>query len=106
MTPDLVPLASKPFYSRSENRVNRQPYARRLLFVGKLGITMGVMLSLAFFSRSFPMRPPHWLDGVIGDLRDVDDIALAIAEAPKFRQAIQQGIDAAFRWEGLHRARS
>ena len=23
------------------------------------------------------MRPPHWLDGVIGDLRDVDDIALA-----------------------------
>jgi hypothetical protein len=48
------------------------------------------------------MRPPHWLDGVIGDLREVDDIALAIAEAPRFRQAIQQGIDAAFRWEGLH----
>jgi hypothetical protein len=48
------------------------------------------------------MRPPHWLDGVIGELRDVDDIALAIAEAPRFRQAIQQGIDAAFQWEGLH----
>ena len=26
------------------------------------------------------MRPPHWLDGVIGELRDIDDIALAIAE--------------------------
>ena len=25
------------------------------------------------------MRPPHWLDGVIGELREVDDIALAIA---------------------------
>ena len=35
------------------------------------------------------MRPPHWLDAVIGDLRDVDDIALAIAESPRFRQAIQ-----------------
>ena len=48
------------------------------------------------------MRPPHWLDGVIGDLRDVDDIALAIAESPRLRQAIQQGIDAGFQWEGLH----
>ncbi len=48
------------------------------------------------------MRPPHWLDGVIGELREVDDIALAIAEAPRFRQAIQQGIDAGYRWEGLH----
>ena len=48
------------------------------------------------------MRPPHWLDGVIGDLRDADDIALAIAECPRFRQAIQQGIDAGFQWEGLH----
>ena len=48
------------------------------------------------------MRPPHWLDGVIGDLRDVDDIALAIAESPKFRQAIQHGIDAGFQWERLH----
>jgi hypothetical protein len=48
------------------------------------------------------MRPPNWLDGVIGDFRDVDDISLAIAESPKFRQAIQQGIDAAFQWEGLH----
>jgi hypothetical protein len=48
------------------------------------------------------MRPPHWLDGVIGDLRDVDDIALAIAESPRLRQAIQQGIDAGFKWEGLH----
>jgi hypothetical protein len=48
------------------------------------------------------MRPPHWLDGVIGELRDVDDIALAIAESPRFRQAIQTGIDAAFEWEGLH----
>ncbi len=48
------------------------------------------------------MRPPHWLDGVIGELRDVDDVALAIAECPRFRQAIQKGIDAAFQWEGLH----
>jgi hypothetical protein len=48
------------------------------------------------------MRPPHWLDGVIGELRDVDDIALAIAESPRFRQAIQKGIDAAFEWEGLN----
>ncbi len=48
------------------------------------------------------MRPPHWLDGVIGDLRDVDDIALAIAESSRLRQAIQQGIDAGFQWEGLH----
>jgi hypothetical protein len=48
------------------------------------------------------MRPAHWLDGVIGDLRDVDDIALAVAESPRFRQAIQQGIDAAFQWEGLN----
>ncbi|MFZ1936256.1 MAG: hypothetical protein WCB27_23915 [Thermoguttaceae bacterium] len=48
------------------------------------------------------MRPPHWLDGVIGELRDVDDISLAIAESPRLRQAIQKGIDAAFQWEGLH----
>lgn len=48
------------------------------------------------------MRPPHWLDGVIGELRDVDDIALAIIESPKFLRAIQKGIDAAFQWEGLH----
>ncbi len=48
------------------------------------------------------MRPPHWLDGVVGDLRDVDDIALAIAESPRLRQAIEHGIDAAFKWEGLH----
>ena len=48
------------------------------------------------------MRPPHWLDGVIGELREVDDIALAIAESPKLRQAIQKGIDAAFAWVGLH----
>lgn len=48
------------------------------------------------------MRPPHWLDGVIGELRDVDDISLAIAEAPKLRSAIQKGIEAAFQWEGLH----
>jgi hypothetical protein len=48
------------------------------------------------------MRPPHWLDGVIGELRDVDDIALAIAESPRFRQAIQQGIDAGFKLESLH----
>ena len=48
------------------------------------------------------MRPAHWLDGVIGDQRDIDDIALAIAESPRFRQAIQQGIDAAFQWEGLN----
>ena len=50
-------------------------YARPLLFVGKLAITMGVVLSLPLFSRSFPMKPPHCLDGVIGDLREVDDIA-------------------------------
>jgi hypothetical protein len=48
------------------------------------------------------MRPPHWLDGVIGELRDIDDIELAIAESPKLRQAIQHGLDAAFKWEGLH----
>ena len=48
------------------------------------------------------MRPVHWLDGVLGELRDVDDIALAIAESPRFRQAIQKGIDAAFQWEGLN----
>jgi hypothetical protein len=30
------------------------------------------------------MPPPHWLDDVIGELRDVDDIALAIAESPSF----------------------
>ena len=48
------------------------------------------------------MRPPHWLDSVIGDLREVDDIALAIAESQKLRQAIQQGVDAAFEWEGLN----
>lgn len=48
------------------------------------------------------MRPPHWLDSVIGDLREVDDIALAIAESEKLRQAIQQGVDAAFEWEGLN----
>ncbi len=48
------------------------------------------------------MRPPHWLDSVIGELRDLDDISLAIAESPRLRQAIQKGIDAAFQWEGLH----
>ena len=48
------------------------------------------------------MRPPHWLDGVIGELRDVDDIALAIAESPRFRQAVRKGIDAAFQLETLH----
>ncbi len=48
------------------------------------------------------MRPPHWLDGMIGELREVDDIALAIVESPRFRQAIQQGIDAGFMWETLH----
>ena len=48
------------------------------------------------------MRPPHWLDGVIGELRDVDDIVLAIGESPKFRQAIQHGIDAGFQWDKLH----
>ena len=48
------------------------------------------------------MRPPHWLDGVIGDLREVDDIGLAIVESPRFRQAIQNGIDAAFQWEALN----
>ncbi len=48
------------------------------------------------------MRPPHGLDGVIGDLREVDDIALAIAESPRFRQAIQKGIDAGFELEKLH----
>jgi hypothetical protein len=48
------------------------------------------------------MRPPHWLDGVIGDLRDADDIALTVAESPKLRQAIRKGIDAAFEWEGLN----
>ena len=36
------------------------------------------------------------------DLRDVDDIALAIAESPQFRQAIQHGVDAGFQWEGLN----
>ena len=36
------------------------------------------------------MRPPHWLDGVIGELRDVDDIALAIAENEEIgREAIK-----------------
>jgi hypothetical protein len=39
---------------------------------------------------------------VIGDLRDVGDIALAIAESPRLRKAIQHGIDAGFKWEGLH----
>jgi hypothetical protein len=48
------------------------------------------------------MRSPHWLDGVIGELRDVDDIALAIAESPRLRQAIQKGLDSAFQWENLH----
>jgi hypothetical protein len=48
------------------------------------------------------MRPPHWLDGVIGDLREADDIALAIVESAKFRQAIQNGIDAGFELEKLH----
>ena len=48
------------------------------------------------------MRPPHWLDGVIGDLREVDDIALAIAESERFRQAIQKGINAGFELEKLH----
>jgi hypothetical protein len=48
------------------------------------------------------MRPPHWLDGVIGERSDVDDIALAIAESPRFRQAIQKGLAAAFAWENLH----
>jgi hypothetical protein len=73
-----------------------------LLFVGKLAITMGVVLSLTLFSRSSQMRPPHWLDDVIGELRDVDGIVLAIGERPRSRQAIQQGIDAGFKWEGLH----
>jgi hypothetical protein len=48
------------------------------------------------------MRPPHWLDSVIGDLRDVDDIELAIADSSRLRQAIQKGLDAGFEWEGLH----
>ena len=34
------------------------------------------------------MRPPHWLDGVIGDLRDADDIALAI---PHFALGYRDG---------------
>ena len=34
--------------------------------------------------------------------REYGDIALAIAESPRARQAIQHGIDAGFKWEGLH----
>ncbi len=39
---------------------------------------------------------------MIGDLQDVDDIALAIAESPRLRQAVEQGIDAGFELEKLH----
>jgi len=40
------------------------PDARPLLFVGKPAITMNVVPRLIFLSGSFPMRPPHRLDGV------------------------------------------
>jgi len=40
------------------------------------------------------MRPPHWLGRVIGKRRELNNIALAIAKSPRFRQAIQKGIDA------------
>jgi hypothetical protein len=45
------------------------------------------------------MRPPHWLGGVFGKRREVDNIALAIAESPRSRQAIQKGSDAGFQLE-------
>ena len=75
---------------------------RLLISEPRRAISIYIGPRLTFFSRSFQMRPPHWLDGVIGDLREVDDIALAIAESPRLRQAIQKGIDAGFQWENLH----
>ena len=39
---------------------------------------------------------------MIGELREVDDITLAIAESPRLRQAIQIGTDAGCQWENLH----
>ena len=47
------------------------------------------------------MRPPHWLDGVIGELRSGRHCP-GDCRKSRLRQAIQRGIDAAFQWEGLH----
>jgi hypothetical protein len=93
---------SRLLQSHCEKLIGPARSRAALAFFAEFAITMEVVLNLILFSRSFLMRPPHWLDGVIGDLRDVDDISLAIAESSRLRQAIQQGIDAAFQWEGLH----
>lgn len=38
---------------------------------------------------------PHWLDEVIGDLRDPQKIIAAIAESPKFKHIVKVAVDKA-----------
>jgi len=45
------------------------------------------------------MRAPHWLDSVIGDLREVGPIVQAIANCSRLREAIETGIEAGKNWE-------
>jgi hypothetical protein len=73
-----------------------------IAFAGQACYHRDWCLQRGLLFQELPMRPPHWLDGVIGELRDADDIALAIIESPKFLQAIQKGIEAGMQWESLH----
>jgi hypothetical protein len=41
------------------------------------------------------MMLPHWLDEVIGDLRDPNKIAQAVANSPKFLQIVKSGVEKA-----------
>lgn len=45
------------------------------------------------------MRPPHWLDKVIGELQEVDPIVQAIANCSRLRQAVEKGVKAGNDWE-------
>jgi hypothetical protein len=38
------------------------------------------------------MLDPHWLDEVIGDLRDPNEIAQSVANSPKFLQIVEIGV--------------
>jgi hypothetical protein len=47
-----------------------------------------------FMQKGLAMAlPPHWLDDVIGENRDLDTILAAISNSDKFSRLIQEGID-------------
>ena len=48
------------------------------------------------------MLPPHWLDEVIGDLRDPKQIADAIADSEGFKKGIATGLKNALDQEKEH----